>query len=41
MLVGDEILVSVLDFLCDLGAMLTSVSVVSSAAVVVGVSSET
>lgn len=33
-------LVSALDFLCDLGAMLTSVSVVSSAAVT-DVSSET
>jgi len=41
MFVVDETLVSVLDFLCDLGWMLTSVSVVSSAAVVVGVSSET
>jgi hypothetical protein len=41
MLVGDETLVSVLVFLCDFGAMLTSVSVVSSATVAVGVSSET
>lgn len=32
-LVGDEALVSVFDLLCDLGAMATSVSVVSSAAV--------
>jgi hypothetical protein len=41
MVVGGETFVLVLDFLCDFGAMPTSVSVVSSAAVAVGVSSET
>jgi hypothetical protein len=41
MFVGGETFISVLDFLCDFGAMLTSVSVVSTTAVAVGMSSKT